>query len=133
MFEIRACLWEVIPHGGLTVLKNWILIKKVNPKDHIFISGHLSKRKNSYNRYKIHIFKIYQYTIKISLHDVAEKYLLRYDTLLIMIIQWQLESYKDMIYNGNLTEWSAILFMVCGLTLIDRNVAPLKYIFFAFY
>ena len=72
--------------------------------------GHLSKRKNSYNRYKIHIFKIYQYTIKISLHDVAEKYLLRYDTLLIMIIQWQLESYKDMIYNGNLTEWSAILF-----------------------
>ena len=95
--------------------------------------GHLSKRKNSYNRYKIHIFKIYQYAIKISLDDVAEKYLLRYDTLLIMIIQWQLESYKDMIYNGNLTEWRAILFMGCGLTLIDRNVAPLKYIFFAFY
>ena len=44
--------------------------------------------------------------------------MLRYDTLLIMIIQWQLESYTDMIYNGNLTEWSAILFMVCGLTLI---------------
>ena len=92
--------------------------------------GHLSKRKSSCNRYKIHIVKIHQYTIKISLHDVAEKYLLRYDTLLIMIIQWQLESYKDMIYNGNLTEWSAILFMAsCGLTLIDRNVALLKYFF----
>ena len=131
MFGIRACLWEVIPDGGLTVLKKWILriIYLFRYKN----LGHLSKRKNSYNRYKIHIFKIYQYTIKISLHDVAEKYLLRYDTLLIMIIQWQLESYKDMIYNGNLTEWSAILFMVCGLTLIDRNVAPLKYIFFAFY
>ena len=91
--------------------------------------GHFSRRKSSYNRYKIHIVKIHQYTIKISLHDVAEKYLLRYDTLLIMIIQWQLESYKDMIYNGNLTEWSVILFMACGLTLIDRNVAPLKYFF----
>ena len=35
-----------------------------------------------------------------------------------------------MIYNGNLTEWSAILFMAsCGLTLIHRNVAPLKYFF----
>ena len=132
MFGIRACLWEVISNGGLTVLKiKWILriIYLFRYKN----LGHLSKRKKSYNRYKIHIFKIYQYTIKISLHDVAEKYLLRYDTLLIMIIQWQLESYKDMIYNGNLTEWSAILFMVCGLTLIDRNVAPLKYIFFAFY
>ena len=34
-----------------------------------------------------------------------------------------------MIYNGNLTERSAILFMACGLTLNDRNVAPLKYFF----
>ena len=33
-------------------------------------------------------------------------------------------------YNGNLTEWSAILFMALGLTFTDRNVAPLKYIFF---
>ena len=32
-------------------------------------------------------------------------------------------------YNGNLTEWSAILFMACGLTFIDQNVAPLKYFF----